>query len=108
MCGTFANGGGHSARRFLCAAVSKVSRIPIYSGQVFRREAGHRSDLKPSNSEMKPVAISISGQVSEEFGVFVWVSPSGIKSLVDQRGKADAGQERTDHATDTTNATTCP
>jgi len=23
-------------------------RIPIYSGRVFRREAGHRSDLKPS------------------------------------------------------------
>jgi FixJ family two-component response regulator len=23
-------------------------RIPIYSGQVFRREAGHRSDLKPA------------------------------------------------------------
>jgi hypothetical protein len=23
-------------------------RIPIYSGRVFRREAGHRSDLKPA------------------------------------------------------------
>ena len=23
-------------------------RIPIYSGRVFRHEAGHRSDLKPS------------------------------------------------------------
>jgi hypothetical protein len=23
-------------------------RIPIYSGQVFRREAGRRSDLKPA------------------------------------------------------------
>jgi len=35
-------------------------RIPIYSGRVFRREAGHRSDLKPStHSEMKPAAIPI-------------------------------------------------
>jgi hypothetical protein len=25
-----------------------MMRIPIYSGRVFRREAGHRSDLKPS------------------------------------------------------------
>ena len=23
-------------------------RIPIYSGRVYRREAGHRSDLKPA------------------------------------------------------------
>jgi hypothetical protein len=27
---------------------SVTVRIPIYSGRVFRREAGHRSDLKPS------------------------------------------------------------
>lgn len=26
----------------------RVVRIPIYSGRVFRREAGHRSDLKPA------------------------------------------------------------
>jgi hypothetical protein len=25
-----------------------IVRIPIYSGRVFRREAGHRSDLKPA------------------------------------------------------------
>ncbi|MHC6158209.1 IS21 family transposase, partial [Bradyrhizobium elkanii] len=60
-------------------------RIPIYSGRVFRLEAGHRSDLKPAGFL--------------EVGVFVWVSPSGIESRVDQRGQADAGQERTDHAT---------
>jgi hypothetical protein len=29
-------------------SVSIWVRIPIYSGRVFRREAGHRSDLKPS------------------------------------------------------------
>jgi len=31
-------------------------RIPIQSGQVFRREAGHHSDLKPATSpELQPV-----------------------------------------------------
>jgi transposase InsO family protein len=30
------------------AAYYNSVRIPIYSGRVFRREAGHRSDLKPS------------------------------------------------------------
>jgi UDP-glucose-4-epimerase GalE len=29
-------------------SAAKEMRIPIYSGQVFRREAGHRSDLKPA------------------------------------------------------------
>jgi hypothetical protein len=33
--------------RFRVAKGSDV-RIPIYSGRVFRREAGHRSDLKPA------------------------------------------------------------
>lgn len=28
--------------------LARKVRIPIYSGRVFRREAGHRSDLKPS------------------------------------------------------------
>jgi len=28
--------------------VQTTLRIPIYSGRVFRREAGHRSDLKPA------------------------------------------------------------
>lgn len=51
-------------------------RIPIDSGRVSRLEAGHHSDLKTA------------GYL--EVGVFVWVSPSGIKSLVDQRGEADA------------------
>ena len=58
---------------------------------------------------MKPAAIPINFRpVSEKVGVFVWVSPSGIKSLVDQRGDADAGEERADHATNATNAAACP
>ncbi|WP_354066209.1 hypothetical protein [Bradyrhizobium sp. RT6a] len=69
-------------------------RIPIYSGRVFRLEAGHRSDLKPAGVL--------------EVGVFVWVSPSGIKVPRRSTGEADAGQERTDHATDTTDAAACP
>jgi hypothetical protein len=28
--------------------IASELRIPIYSGRVFRREAGHRSDLKPA------------------------------------------------------------
>ena len=35
-------------QRFMVQAVSIELRIPIYSGRVFRREAGHRSDLKPA------------------------------------------------------------
>ena len=75
--------------RFIPAGYSDVKPAP------FRVEAGRHSD-------------QFSGRVSEKVGVFVWVSPSGIKSLVDQTGEADAGQERTDHATDTTKATACP
>ncbi|WP_256478490.1 hypothetical protein [Bradyrhizobium barranii] len=30
------------------AGFSGQLRIPIYSGRVFRLEAGHRSDLKPA------------------------------------------------------------
>src|SRR6202022_5093627 len=77
---------------------------------VVPREAAPRSDLKPATIPKRspPPFRSISGRVSEKVGVFVWVSPSGIKSLVDQRGRSDAGQERTDHATDTTNATAFP
>ncbi|MGC0392465.1 transposase [Bradyrhizobium liaoningense] len=35
---------------FLSGALTKAGllRIPIYSGRVFRLEAGHRSDLKPA------------------------------------------------------------
>ncbi|MGY4501088.1 hypothetical protein ACVWYH_005019 [Bradyrhizobium sp. GM24.11] len=29
-------------------AIDGSMRIPIYSGRVFRLEAGHRSDLKPA------------------------------------------------------------
>jgi hypothetical protein len=32
----------------LACAINVELRIPIYSGRVFRREAGHRSDLKPA------------------------------------------------------------
>jgi hypothetical protein len=33
---------------FLVPLTARTLRIPIYSGRVFRREAGHRSDLKPA------------------------------------------------------------
>jgi hypothetical protein len=49
-------------RSFPCSANLPpiVVRIPIYSGRVFRREAGHRSDLKPATiPKMKPAAIPI-------------------------------------------------
>jgi hypothetical protein len=39
-------GRGHELPKLALSVVSL--RIPIYSGQVFRREAGHRSDLKPA------------------------------------------------------------
>ncbi|MGC0387712.1 MULTISPECIES: hypothetical protein [Bradyrhizobium] len=32
----------------ISVAVAEGMRIPIYSGRVFRLEAGHRSDLKPA------------------------------------------------------------
>jgi hypothetical protein len=35
-------------RDLICDPFCGRMRIPIYSGRVFRREAGHRSDLKPA------------------------------------------------------------
>src|SRR6202022_4838510 len=55
---------------------------------VVPREAAPRSDLKPATipKRSRPPFRSISGRVSEKVGVFVWVSPSGIKSLVENEG----------------------
>lgn len=70
-------------------------QISIYSGQVFRGEAGHRSDRYPA-SRLRTAGL-LSGSAT-----------SASRCLIQRRGGRDADEERADHVADTTDAAARP